>query len=113
MPDITDAKRSDLMKYGLFGAAGYDTNRKLVGYGVGFGTQKCTHDNGKEARNLVILGTNSIALVLGKGIIKVTTNDSIAVRAKDKLKTGCTIPDKKFALSVNYDATENSDSFFY
>ena len=27
------------MKYGLFGATGYDTNNKLVGYGVGFGTQ--------------------------------------------------------------------------
>ena len=38
MPDITNAKGSDHMKYGLFGATGYDTNRKLVGYGVGFGT---------------------------------------------------------------------------
>ena len=59
MPDITDIKGSDLLKYGLFGATGYDTNNKLVGYGVGFGTQKYTHDDGKEARNLVILGTNS------------------------------------------------------
>ena len=40
IPDITDAKGSDVMKYGLFGATGYDTNNKLVGYGVGFGTQK-------------------------------------------------------------------------
>ena len=40
MSDITDAKGSDLMKYGLFGATGYDTDKKLVGYGVGFGTQK-------------------------------------------------------------------------
>ena len=39
MPDITDVKGSDLLKYGLFGATGYDTNNKLVGYGVGFGTQ--------------------------------------------------------------------------
>ena len=54
MPDITDAKGSDLLKYGLFGATGYDTNNKLVGYGFGFGTQRYTHDDGKEARNLVI-----------------------------------------------------------
>ena len=55
MPDITDVKGSDLSKHGLFGATGYDTNNKLVGYGVGFGTQKYTHDDGKKARNLVIL----------------------------------------------------------
>ena len=66
MSNITDVKGSDLLKYGLFGATGYDTNDKSVGYGVGFGTQKCTDDDGKEARNLVILGTNSNALVLGK-----------------------------------------------
>ena len=100
MPDITDAKGSDLLKYGLFGATGYDTNDKLVGYGVGFGTQKYTHDDGKEARNLVILGTNSNALALGKGSIKITTNDSVSVQAKDKLKTNCTIPNEKFLLSV-------------
>ena len=70
MSDITDVKGSDLLKYGLFGATGYGTNSKLVGYGVGFGTQKYTHDDGKEARNLVILGTNSNALVLGKGVLK-------------------------------------------
>ena len=56
MPDITDAKGSDLMRYGLFGATAYNTDKKLVGYGVGFGTQKYTHDDGKEARNLVNLG---------------------------------------------------------
>ena len=28
MPDITDAKGSDLLKYGLLGATGYDTNNK-------------------------------------------------------------------------------------
>ena len=55
MPDITDAKGSDLLEYGLLGATGYDTNNKLFGYGVGFGTQKYTHDDCKEARNLVIL----------------------------------------------------------
>ena len=70
MPYITDAKGSDLMRYGLFGATGYDTNNKLVGYGIGFGTQKYTHDDGKEARNLVIPGTSPNALVLGKGNIK-------------------------------------------
>ena len=114
MPDITDAKGSDLLKYGLVGATGYDTNNKLVGYGVGFGTQKYTHDDGKEARNLVILGTNSNALVLGKGSIKVRTNDSTAIQAKDKLKLNCTIPDKKFVLSVHYDATDdNSESFLF
>ena len=48
MPDVTDAKGSDLMRYGLFGATGYDTNNKLVGYGVGFGTQKYTYDDGKK-----------------------------------------------------------------
>ena len=34
MSDVTDARGSDLMKYGLFGSTGYDTNNKLVGYGV-------------------------------------------------------------------------------
>ena len=94
MPDITDAKGSDLMKYGLFGATGYDTNNKLVGYGLGFGTQKYTHDDGKRARNLVILGSK---LSNSKGSIKVTTNDSVSVQAKNKLKTNCTIP-KKFSF---------------
>ena len=114
MPDITDVKGSDLLKYGLFGATGYDPNNKLVGYGVGFGTQKYTHDDGKEARNVVIPGTNSNALVLGKGSIKVTTNDSAAIQTKDKLKTNCKIPNKKFILSVHYDATDdNSESFLF
>ena len=114
MPDITDAKGSDLLKYGLLGAIGYDTNNKLVGCGVGFGTQKCTHDDDEEARNLVIPGTNSNALVLGKGSIKITTNDSVSVQAKDKLKTNCTIPDKSFIFSVHYDATDdNSESFLF
>ena len=113
-PDSTDAKGSDLLKYELFGATGCDANNKLVGYGVGFGSQKYTHDDGKEARNLVILDTNSNALVLGKGIIKLTTNDSTAIQAKDKLKTNCTIPDKKFIFSVHYDATDaNSESFLF
>ena len=71
-------------------------------------------DDGKEARNLVILGTNSNALVLGKGSIKITTNDSVSVQVKDKLKTNCTIPNKKFLLSVHYDATnDNSESFLF
>ena len=114
MSDITDIKGSGLLKYGLFGATGYDTNNKLVGYGVGFGTKRYTHDDGKEARNLVILGTNSNALVLGKGSIKITTNYSVSVQAKDKLKTNCTIPGKKFVLSVHYDATDdNSESFLF
>ena len=114
MPDITDAKGSDLMKYGLFRATGYDTNNKLVSYGVGFGTQKYTHDDGKEARNLAILSTNSNALLLGKGSIKVTTNDNSAVQTKDKLKANCTTPDKKFVLSVHYDATDdNSERFLF
>ena len=113
MQDI-NVKGSDLLKYGLFGATEYDTNNKLVGYGVGFGTQKYTHDDGKEARNLIILGTNCNALVLGKGSIKITTNDSVSVQAKDKLKTNCTIPNKKFLLFVHYDATnDNSDSFLF
>ena len=114
MPDITDAKGSDLLKYGLFGATGYNTNNKLVGYGVGFGTQKYTHDDYKEARNLVIPGTYSNALVSGKGKIKITTNDSAAIQTKDKLRTNCTIPDKKFVLSVQYDVTDdNSESFLF
>ena len=117
MPSISDAKGSDLMKYGLFGATGYDTNNKLVGYGIGFGTQKYTHDDGKEARNLVILGVDSSnsnnTLVLGKGSIKVTINGSAAIQAKDKLKTNCTIPNKRFVLSVHYNATDdNSKGFF-
>ena len=114
MPDITDGKGNDLLKCGLFGATGYDTNNKLVGYGVGFGNQKYTHDDGKEARNLVILGTSPNALVLGKGSTKITTNDSVSVQAKDNLKTNCTIPNKKFVLSVHYDATDdNSESFLF
>ena len=117
MADITDAKGSDLMRYGLSGATGYDTNNKLVGYGLGFGTQKYTHENGKKAGNLVILGTNSSssnALVLGKESIKIATNDSASVQAKDKLKTNCAIPNKKFLLSVHYDAAyDNSKSFWF
>ena len=114
MPNITDAKRTDLMRYGLFGATGYYTNNKLVGYGIGFGTQKYTYHDGKEARNLVILGTSPNTLVLGKGNIKIATNDSAAVQAKCKLKANCTIPNKKFVLSVHYDATDdNSESFLF
>ena len=111
IPNIIDVKGSNLLKCGLFGATEYDTNNKLVGYGAGFGY---THDHGKEARNLVILGTYSNALVLGKGSLKITTNDSAFVQAKDKLKTNCTIPNKKFVLSVHYDATDdNSESFLF
>ena len=114
MPDITDGKGNDLMRYGLFGATGYDTNSKLVGYGIGFGTQKYTHDDDKEATNLVILGTSPNALVLGKGNIKITTNDSTAVQDKNKLRTNCTIPNKKFVFSVHYGTTDdNSESFLF
>ena len=114
MPDITDAEGSDLMKYGLFGAAAYNSYKTLVGYGIGFGAQKYTHDDGKKARNLVILGGSPNALVLGKGSIKITANDSLAVQAKDKLKTNCTIPNKKFLLSVHYDtADDNSENFIF
>ena len=84
MSSISDAKRSNLMRYGLFGPTGYDTNSKLVGYGIAFGTQNYTHDDGKEARNLVILGASPNTLALGKGSIKVTTNDSAAIQAKGK-----------------------------
>ena len=108
MPDITDAKGSDLMKYDLFGAAAYNSYKTLVGYGIGFGTQKYTHDDGKKARNLVILGGSPNALVLGKGSIKITTNDSLAVQAKDKLKTNCTIPNKTFLLYVHYDTADDN-----
>ena len=59
MPDVTDAKGTDLMTYGLFGATGYGTNNKLVGYGVGFGTQKYTREDRKKARKLIIVGINS------------------------------------------------------
>ena len=52
--------------------------------------------------------------MLGKGSIKVTTYDSTAIQAKDKLKTNCTIPDKTFVLSVQYDAIDdNSESFLF
>ena len=117
MLDITNAKGSDLMRYGLFGATGYDTNDKLVGYGIGFGTQKYTHDDSKEARNLVILGVDSSnsnnALVLGKVSIKVTTNGSAPIQAKDKLKKMYNTW-KKFVLSVHYNATDdNSESFLF
>ena len=114
MPNITDAKESDLMRYGLFGATADATDKKLVRDRVGLGTQKYTHDDGKEAGSLVILGLNSNALVLGKGSIKITTNDCVAVQAENKLKANCTIPNKKFVLSVHYDATDdNSESFLF
>ena len=32
----------------FFGATEYDTNNKLVGYGIGFGTRKYTHDDSKK-----------------------------------------------------------------
>ena len=55
-------------------------------YGVDFGTQKYTHKDGKEARNLLILGVNSSdcsnALVLVMGNIKITTNDGVAIQAR-------------------------------
>ena len=70
----------------MFGATGYDTNKKLVGYGVVFGTQKYAHDDGKKARNLVILGTNSNALVLEKGNIKITTNDKYCCSSQKQIK---------------------------
>ena len=54
MPDITEAKGSEIMKFGLFGATGYDTNNKLIGCGLGFGTQKYTYDDGKKARKVQI-----------------------------------------------------------
>ena len=51
-------------------------------------------------------------MVLGKGNIKITTNDSTAVQAKNKLKIKCSIPNKKFVFSVHYDTTDdNSESF--
>ena len=116
--NITDAKGGDIIRYALFGATAYNTDEKLVGYGVGFGTQKYTHDDGKEARNLVILGVNSSdssnALLLEKGNIKMTANDNVAVQAKDKLKTNCAIPDKEFVLSVHYNANDdNNESFLF
>ena len=84
MPGITDAKGSDIMRYGLFGATAYNTDKKLVDYGVGLETQKYTHDDGKVARNLVILSVNSSdssnALMLGMGNIKIATNDKTAVQ---------------------------------
>ena len=50
--------------------------------------------------------------MLGKGNIKVTTNDSTAIQAKDKLKTNCTMPEKKFVLYVHYDATDGNSEIF-
>ena len=112
MPDITDAKGSDLMRHGLFGGTDYNTDKNLVGYGVGLGTQKYKHEDGKEARNLAILDVSSSdsknALFLGMRSIKIRTNDKVAVQAKDKLKTNCTIPDKFFFLSVFHNASDDS-----
>ena len=54
MPDITEAKGSEIMKCGLFGAIGYDTNNKLVGCGLDFRTQTYTYDDGKKARKVQI-----------------------------------------------------------
>ena len=67
---------------------------------------------------MVILGVNSSdsnnALVLGTESIKITTNDKTAVQSKDKLKINCTIPDKKFVLSLHYNASDdNSESFLF
>ena len=99
MPDITDAKGSGIVRYGLFGATVYTTGKKLVGCGFGFGTQKYTQEDSKKARNVAILGVNSSdssnTLVQGMGNIKITTNDKVAVQAKDKLKTNCKIHNKK------------------
>ena len=86
------------MRHGLFDATAYaTTDKKLVGYGVGFGIQKYIHFDGKDARNLVILCVNLAddVLVLGKGSIKVTTDYNAVVQAKDKLKTIGTMPNKK------------------
>ena len=44
--------------------------------------QKYTHDDGKASRNLVILRTSPNKLVLGKGNIKITTNEK---QIKNKL----------------------------
>ena len=50
--------------------------------------------------------------MLGTGSIKITTNDKTAVQAKDKLKTNCTIPNKKFVLSLHYNASDDSSESF-
>ena len=104
MLDITHAKGSDLMRFCLFHAKIYDSKDDLKGYGVAFGSQTYTHDDGKEARNLVILGVDSSdssnAMCLGNGSIKIFNTTTI--QAKDKLKTNCAIPNKNFILSVHY-----------
>ena len=99
MPDIIHAVGSDLMRYGLFGATTYDT-KKWTGYGAAFGLQTCLHKDGKNARNLVILGVDlndsknaktkeNNALVLGKSSVQIS--DTATVQTEDELKTNCTI----------------------
>ena len=100
MPDITHAKGSDLMRHGLFGATTYDSKDNLKGYSFAFGSQTYTHDDGKEARNLVILGVDSSysshVMCLGNGSIK--TFNTTTIQAKD-------------ILSLHYD--DKNDSYLF
>ena len=98
MPDITNAKGSDLMRYGLFGGTDYD-NKLWKGYGAAFGSQTYLHKDGKNSRNLVILAVDSFdnnALALGKGSTKIS--DTTTVQAKSELLTNCTITNKFFSV---------------
>ena len=102
MPDITNAKDSDLMRYDLFGGTDYD-NRLWKGYNAAFGSQTYIHKDGKNSRNLIILGVDSYdnnALALGKDSIKIS--DKTTIQAKSELLTNCTIPKKIFLLSLHY-----------
>ena len=112
MPDITHAKGSDLMRCGLFGATTYN-NKMWSGYGAHFGSQTYKHKDGKDARNLVILGVdlpdNNNALALGKGSIKITGTTTI--QAKSELLTNCTVVNNTIVLSLHY--IVDNDSFLF
>ena len=49
------------------------------------------------------------ALFLGKDSIQIS--DTTAIQAEDELKTNCTIPNKKFILSLRYNG--DSDSYLF
>ena len=100
----------------MFHAATLD-KEKCSGYGVVFGIKSYLHKNsGKDAKNLIILGAdlssskhneNKKNHVLILGIAAVKINDT-TIQLEDKLKTNCTIPYKKFILSVHYNGDNSS-----
>ena len=73
-----------------------------LSFGIVIKLQQETKLRKKKHKKLLHLAKNKLA------------NDSIDVQAKNKLRTNCTIPDKRFVLSVHYNATDdNGESFLF